>query len=100
MCGPEGPIIHVGACVGEFVGGVIPNVGRDGLTRRNLVALGGETVFFVLEGRGNFLLSRRLFNTRLASLDTRFSRGWSFRCLPRAHSRSNSRYRGTSLLLR
>lgn len=54
MCGPEGPIIHVGACVGEFVGGVIPNVGRDGLTRRNLVALGGETVFFVLEGRGNF----------------------------------------------
>ena len=39
-CGPEGPIIHLGACVGNIIGSAFPEIGKDGLTKRNLVMLG------------------------------------------------------------
>ena len=39
-CGPEGPTIHFGACVGAAAADFFPGIAGDGLTRRNMVALG------------------------------------------------------------
>ena len=39
-CGPEGPVIHIGACVGRAMCGLFPRLRLSGHVLRNMVALG------------------------------------------------------------
>ena len=62
-CGPEGPVIHLGACVGHVIGNSFPGIGTDGLSKRNLVMLGagaGVAAAFMAPTAGVMLVVEEL----------------------------------------
>lgn len=75
-CGPEGPVIHLGACIGNIIGSAFPEIGKDGLTKRNLVMLGagsGVAAAFMAPTAGVMLVIEEVSTTLSAASDVQLS---------------------------
>ena len=74
-CGPEGPVIHIGACVGRAVCSFFPKLRSSGHMLRNMVALGagaGVAAAFLAPASGVALVLEELAYVSVEELHKTF----------------------------